>query len=54
MELSVTETSASKCKAKMSAVREPGMSVTDTAKKVKKKLSVKLSNKLSLKLHNRI
>ena len=40
-ELSVTDTSA-----KVSVVREPGMSVTDTAKKVMKKLSLNLANKL--------
>ena len=45
-ELSITETSASKSRAKMSVVRDPGMSVTDTAKKVMKKLSVNLTNKL--------
>ena len=45
-ELSITETSASKSRAKMSVMRDPGMSVTDTAKKVMKKLSVNLTNKL--------
>ena len=46
MDLSVTETSASKSRAKVSVVREPGMSVTDMAKKLMNKLSVNLSNKL--------
>ena len=47
LSISIKETSASKSRAnKMSVVREPGMSVTDTAKKVMKKLSVNLSNKL--------
>ena len=44
--ISIKETSASKSRAKMSVVREPGMSVTDTAKKVMKKLLLNLSNKL--------
>ena len=37
-ELSIKETSASKSRAKMLVVREPGMSVTDTAKKVMNKI----------------
>ena len=45
LSISIKETSASKSRAKMSVVREPGMSVTDTAKKVMKKLLVNLSNK---------
>ena len=43
--ISIKETSASKSRAKMSVVREPCMSVMDTAKKVMKKLSVNLSKK---------
>ena len=43
-ELSVIETSASMSRAKMSVMREPGMSVTHTANKVMKKLSVNLPN----------
>ena len=39
-ELGIKETSASKSRAKMLVVRKSGMSVTDTAKKVMKKLTV--------------
>ena len=45
-DLTIMETSASKSQARGSEVRDPRMSVTDTAKKVIEKLSVGLSNKL--------
>ena len=45
-EFSITDPSANKSRAKTSVVREPGMSVTDTAKKVMEKISTNLSNKL--------
>ena len=46
MDLTIMETSAIKSQAMGSEVRDPRMSVTDTAKKVIEKLSVGLSNKL--------
>ena len=45
-DLTIMETSASKSQARGSEVRDPRMSVTDTAKKVIEKFSVGLSNKL--------